>query len=398
MCPELYLRSVNILEDAEKEMLAIDVCREGIDIMLPKTRHFIFMVRDLDPRGANILKQEMLAVGGEAAISYSAICDITKPTDCLLSGTERQFSIAMAKLRLQPFGLKSLAGQLECAMLNLGSKRNRALGPLGLGRTLVMGILNVTPDSFSGDGVTDAKEAVRRAIQIEADGADIIDIGGESTRPDAAPVTAEEEAARIVPVIQSLAGKLKIPISVDSRNPEVVEKALEAGAGIVNLVGGLRDRRMSEILAKTDVPIILMHMQGEPGTMQKNPVYRDVMDDIVAELRKQVAEAEGIDPCRIILDPGICFGKTVEHNLEIIRRLGEMRITGMPIMIGASRKSFIGKTLGGEPAERLEGSIASAAAAAMNGADIVRVHDVRETVLAMRMADAIFHPSLRSIK
>lgn len=400
MCPELYLRSVNVLGDAEKEMLSIDVCREGINIMLPKTRHFIFMVRDLDPRGANILKQEMLAVGGEAAISYSAICDITKPTDCLLSGTERQFSIAMAKLRLQPFGLKSLAGQLEFGLLNLGRNRNRVLEPLALGRTLVMGILNVTPDSFSGDGVTDAKEAVRRAIQMEADGADIIDIGGESTRPDAAPVTTEEEAARVIPVIKSLAGELKIPISVDSRNPEVVEKALGAGARIVNLVGGLRDRKMSDILAKTDVPIILMHMQGEPGTMQKNPVYRDLMDDIVAELRKQVAEAEaaGIDPGRIILDPGIGFGKTAEHNLEIIRRLGEMRITGMPIMIGASRKSFIGKTLGGEPAERLEGSIASATAAAMNGADIVRVHDVRETVLAMRMADAIFNPSLRSIK
>jgi dihydropteroate synthase len=196
--------------------------------------------------------------------------------------------------------------------------------------------------------------------------------------------------ARVIPVINGLAGKLKIPISIDSRSPSVVKKALESGASVVNLVGGLRDAEMAKIIAKASVPVILMHMQGEPDTMQQNPVYDDVMDDIIAELRGQAKMAldAGIESSNIILDPGIGFGKTAEQNLEIIKRLGEMRILGMPILIGTSRKSFIGK-ISGDANNRLEGSLASAVLASANGASIVRVHDVAETVRTLKLTDAI---------
>lgn len=333
----------------------------------------------------------MLAVGGEAAISYHAISNISKPTDCLLSGTERQFGIAMRKLEAQPFGLKLLASELDCAVRNITCPKSMSFGPLKLDRTRVMGIVNVTPDSFSGDGIKDTGAAIEKALAMEKDGADIIDIGGESTRPGADPVSPKEEMARVIPVIKALSGKLKVPISIDTRKPEVAEAALKAGASIVNLVGGIRDKKMPKLLARKGAPVILMHMQGEPSNMQDSPQYRDVMDDIVSELRAQVkiAVEAGIDPRKIAIDPGIGFGKTAGHNLDIVRRLGELRIMGMPILIGLSRKSFIGKVLDSEPDDRLEGSLAGAVLAAANGADIVRTHDVRETVRAARVADAV---------
>ncbi len=397
MTPELYLREANCLATAEAEMERIGACREGIDIMLPKMRHFVFMARKLDPRGATILKQEMLAVGGEAAISYNALCDLTKPTDCLLSGTERQFGIAMGKLELQPFGMKCLAGQLRSALQNLRSAEPMQFGAMRLDRTMVMGIVNVTPDSFSDDGTQDAVEAVEKALAMEKAGADIIDIGGESTRPGASPVSAGEEMARVIPVIKALAGRLNAPISIDSRKSEVVEAALAAGACIVNLVGGIRDGAMAKAVAGSRAPVILMHMRGEPATMQDDPRYDDVMDDIVSDLRDQVKMAveAGVEPRNIALDPGIGFGKTLGHNLEILRRLGEMRILGLPIMVGASRKSFIGKVMDAEAGDRLEGSVAAAVRASANGANIVRVHDVAETVKALRIADAIMRASKR---
>jgi dihydropteroate synthase len=194
-----------------------------------------------------------------------------------------------------------------------------------------------------------------------------------------------------LPVIERLAKQLRIPLSIDSRNPEVIKDALKAGASIGNLVGGIRTREMAAMLAETGAPVILMHMQGEPGTMQQSPEYRDVMDEIITELRLQIEMAinAGVKPENIAVDPGIGFGKTVEHNLEILRRLGELRILGMPIIIGTSRKSFIGKISGAEPGDRLEGSIASAVLASAHGANIVRVHDVGESVKALKISDSI---------
>jgi dihydropteroate synthase len=264
--------------------------------------------------------------------------------------------------------------------------------PLGE-RTLVMGIVNVTPDSFSGDGVPDADAAVRRAWRLVEDGADIVDIGGESTRPGSQPVPVDEEMRRVLPVIERLmAQNFPAPISVDTYKPEVAKRALEAGACIVNDIFGLRQPGMLELVAERRCAVVIMHMQGTPQTMQLNPTYTDCVGEIAEFLRQQAEAAQrvGLPKDRIIVDPGIGFGKTVEHNLEILRRLRELKALGYPVLVGTSRKSFIGKVLGIEvPAERVWGTAATVAIAIANGADIVRVHDVREMAQVVRMTDAI---------
>jgi dihydropteroate synthase len=253
-----------------------------------------------------------------------------------------------------------------------------------------MGIINTSPDSFSGDGHDDLSLAEAKAAEMEREGAGIIDVGGASTRPGSSPPGTREELDRVVPLVRRLRRRLKVPISVDSRDPEVIAAAVKAGARVVNLVGGIRTAKQARSLARLKVPVVLMHMQGEPADMQDGPEYLDVMDDIVSELRRQVGLAGdcGIPRGRLLADPGFGFGKTTEHNLDILRRLGEMRIIGLPVLVGASRKSFVGKILGTEVGDRLEGSVAAAVLAAANGADIVRVHDVRETVQALKLADA----------
>jgi dihydropteroate synthase len=263
-------------------------------------------------------------------------------------------------------------------------------------RTLVMGILNVTPDSFSDGGRFFALErAVEHARRLTAEGADILDIGGESSRPGAQPVPEEEELRRVVPVIRAIRQESAVPISVDTYKAAVAEAALEAGANIVNDISALRfDPRMVTVVARARVPVVLMHMLGEPRTMQQNPVYTDVVREIKEFLAERIAfaRAHGIE--RILIDPGIGFGKTVEHNIEILRRLGELRGLGCPLLIGTSRKSFIGR-LGSTTAEplpiheRLEGTIASTVIAVLNGAQIVRVHDVAPMKRALAIVDAV---------
>lgn len=256
-----------------------------------------------------------------------------------------------------------------------------------------MGIINVTPDSFSGDGIVDSDDAVAKAWKFVEDGADIIDIGGESTRPGSQPVSVDEEMRRVLPVIEKLRTQnFPLPISIDTYKPEVAKRALEAGACIVNDIFGLRQPGMLELVAEFKPAVVIMHMQGTPQTMQLNPTYTDCVREIAEFLREQAekAMAAGLPRERIIVDPGIGFGKTVEHNLEILRRLREIKALGFPVLIGTSRKSFIGKVLGIEvPAERVWGTAATIAIAIANGADIVRVHDVREMAQVARMTDAI---------
>jgi dihydropteroate synthase len=261
-------------------------------------------------------------------------------------------------------------------------------------RTVVMGILNVTPDSFyDGGRYARAEAAVQRALQMVQDGADIVDIGGESTRPGSQPVPEEEELRRVLPVIEAVRGQVDVPISIDTTKSRVAERALQAGACMVNDISGLGfDPRMAEVVARHGALCCVMHIQGTPQTMQQNPQYEDVVRDISRyfEERLALAERAGIPRENIWLDPGIGFGKTVEHNLEILRRLREFTAFGLPILIGTSRKSFIGKILGDlPPEERLEGTAATVAIAIMNGANAVRVHDVREMVRVARMTDAV---------
>lgn len=261
-----------------------------------------------------------------------------------------------------------------------------------------MGIVNNTPDSFSGDGVGgDAGSAAELGAKMFREGADIVDVGGESTRPGADPVPPEVEIGRVVPVVERLTEYRPGRISIDTMKPEVAEAALFAGATMVNDVSGLRDRRMIEVVSEHDAAVIVMHMLGQPRTMQKNPRYSDVVDDISAFLSDRIdaAERAGVNPRKIMVDPGIGFGKNMDHNLEILARLREFKKLGKPLVIGVSRKSFIGKITGRPADERLGGSIAAAILAVERGADVVRVHDVAETVSALRTAGAILSASVQ---
>jgi len=268
-------------------------------------------------------------------------------------------------------------------------------------KTLIMGILNVTPDSFSdGSSFSTVDDAVKHAIQIQEDGADIIDIGGESTRPGALSISASQELDRVVPVIQKLVKKIDIPLSIDTYKSEVAKKTLDLGVGMVNDITALKgDKKLVNIVASYNVPVCLMHMKGNPRDMQKNPVYNDIMSEITSFLKERAEYAifNDVKKENIIIDPGIGFGKRtgrgIEDNCEILKRLSELKSLKYPILIGASRKTFIGNICGGEKPlphqDRLEGSLAAAITAVLNGADILRVHDVRQTKRCIDLIDCI---------
>ncbi|HWY43648.1 MAG TPA: dihydropteroate synthase [Candidatus Sulfotelmatobacter sp.] len=272
-------------------------------------------------------------------------------------------------------------------------------GELLLGRkTLVMGVLNVTPDSFSDGGkFFDAKRAVEHALAMQRGGADIIDIGAESTRPGSKSISAAEELSRLLPVLERLRGKLKIPISVDTQKSAVAELTIGAGAAMINDVSGLiSDPRLAEVVARHRVPIILMHMRGTPRTMQTRPFARNVMKDVMGGLKKSVAVARKarIEKSQIVLDPGIGFGKSFEQNYELLAKLPELAKLGYPLLVGTSRKGFLGKTMArnGKPApagQRIWGTAATVTASILGGAHIVRVHDVAEMVQVARVVDAV---------
>jgi len=272
-------------------------------------------------------------------------------------------------------------------------------GILQLGkRSLVMGVLNVTPDSFfDGGKFLDMKRAVAQALVMQRDGADIIDIGAESTRPGAQGISAAEELRRLLPVLEALRGKMKIPISIDTQKSAVAEIALGAGAQIINDISGLRsDPGLAQVAAKFHVPLILMHMRGNPRTMQKQPFARDVLKDVMKGLRRSISVARkaGVAKSQIIIDPGIGFGKSFSQNYELLAKLPELAKLGFPILVGTSRKGFLGVTLArqGKPAppdERVWGTAATVAASILNGAHIVRVHDVAEMSEVARVADAV---------
>lgn len=260
---------------------------------------------------------------------------------------------------------------------------------LDLTQPCVMGVLNVTPDSFSDGGEFIAADAaIARARQMVADGAAIIDVGGESTRPGANPVPLEVELARVISLVEALAGELPVPLSVDTSKPEVITAAARAGAGLINDVRALREPGALSAAAAAGLPVCLMHMQGTPKTMQEDPRYDDVVEEVRAFLaeRRAAAEAAGIARDRILLDPGFGFGKTDPHNARLLARLPRLHTLGAPLLVGLSRKSLVGRVLGRELSERMPGSVAAAALAVWQGASIIRAHDVRETVDAVRLA------------
>jgi len=256
-------------------------------------------------------------------------------------------------------------------------------------KTLIMGILNITPDSFSGDGITDTEEAIKRAKKMVSEGADIIDVGGESSRPGSKALSADEELKRIEPVINKLVQEVNIPISVDTYKPEVAERCLEMGASMINDIYGLKNEELISVIAKYNAPVVIMHMQGNPNNMQNNPNYDNVVEDIYNFFENQINKAKKAGINNIIIDPGIGFGKTPDNNLEILRNLEKFKTLGYPLFLGVSRKSFIEKISGVSVEQRLEGSLAAATCGIMNGANIVRVHDVYHTKRAIEIVDAI---------
>jgi len=267
-------------------------------------------------------------------------------------------------------------------------------------RTALVGIVNVTPDSFSDGGrYFDLEKAIAHGVDLVREGADVIDVGGESTRPGARPVSAREEMERVLPVIRGLRRAVSVPISVDTYKADVARAALDEGADMVNDISALRlDPGMASLVAAEKVPVVLMHMQGTPQTMQQRPQYRDVVEEVKEFLQSRIRFAleGGVEPGRIIIDPGIGFGKELEHNLALLRGLPILASLSQPILVAPSRKTFIGKILGVSPEERLEGSLAAAVAAVLAGANMIRTHDVKGAYRAMRIADALRFGSVES--
>ncbi len=393
------MRILNISgrKDIVKLMRDMDVDPYGVNAMLPKARHCLLKIDSLNNVPANILKQEMLSLGADAALARGALTGQGKKTDCLLMGNISQFNRLRGKLNKQPFGLKRLALDVGSTLENY-QKNNFQLKAgkysLNLGkRSCVMGIVNVTADSFSGDGLLGLKTGriIEYAMRLVRSGADIIDVGGESTRPGAKRVAPKDEAARVIPVIKALVRKLKVPVSIDTYKPEVAKRALDCGASIVNDVSGLRNIKMAKIAGRYKAGVVIMHMLKTPCSMQDNPRYDSLIDELFLYLKLAVdkAESSGVSGNSIIIDPGIGFGKTLSHNLEILKRLSEFKSLGRPILVGTSRKSFIGHILRTGPENRIFGTVASCVAARLSGAAIFRVHDVREVKEALTVTDNI---------
>ena len=383
--------------DAAHELQRIRVDSCGIVEMVPKMRTLCIGLSGLECRQANILKQEMLSLGGDAAVARGTVaCSITS-TDCVLIGTAKQLARLCRKLKSQPFALPELGGELESLLVRIDtvpSSWQTSRRTLSLQRPLIMGILNVTPDSFSDGGHSfDHDRAFKKALLMEAEGADIIDIGGESTRPGASTVSSDEESARIIPVIERLAGRLKCAISVDTWKGDVADRALSAGAEIINDISGFTfDPQMAGLAAASGAGVVLMHTRGTPDNMQQNTAYYDLMAEIATGLSASLARAHeaGVSDACIAIDPGIGFAKGAASNLELLRRLSELSSFGLPILTGPSRKSFIGTVLGREQTDdRLFGTAAAVALSVSHGASILRVHDVRAMRDVADMAYAI---------
>lgn len=380
-------------EEARIFLQEIGVDQGAYPYLIPKAVYRCVKLKEIPAKAANIIKQEMLSKGGEAAVKREALSS-EGVTDVLLMGTLKHYRLLLPKLRVQPFGLKQVADEIENILqaLEPGKRKIKLANGKTLhlnNRTLIMGILNVTPDSFfDGGRYCYHERAVKRALEMVEQGADIIDVGGASSRPGSVIIEEEEEMKRVLPVVEMLVREGMI-VSVDTFRAGVARACLEAGAHIINDIGRLQlDPGLLQVLVERRSPVVLMHNrmqfnQGKP--------YEDLISDIISELRESIAEAEnaGVSPEGIIIDPGIGFGKSPAESRVIIKRLWEFKSLGKPVLLGASRKSFIGETLGLGVEDRLEGSLAVAVMGIMNGADIVRVHDVKETKRAALMTDAV---------
>ncbi len=383
--------------DLDRELARVGADAGSWPIFAAKQRGLAIGIERLSTAGANILKQTALACGADCAVHCRVVSGRKRHSDAVLFATERQLAALAARLGSQPECVSRFVPELTALVRRYRhpdlSVRLRGRG-VDLGsRTFVMGILNVTPDSFyDGGRHLAADRALAHAEQLAGEGADFIDIGAESTRPGARPGAVREKLARLLPVLRSVRKRAGAWLSVDTTSARVAAACLDEGADMVNDISGLAfDPGMAPLLARRGVPCCIMHIKGRPRTMQRRPRYGDLMAELTAALRAGLdrARAAGLAERQVIVDPGLGFGKTVGHNLEIIRRLSELRSLGRPLLVGPSRKSFIGGVLGLRAEERLEGTLAACVLAARNGANVLRVHDVKPAVRALRLADAI---------
>ncbi|MCI4341591.1 MAG: dihydropteroate synthase [Thermoplasmata archaeon] len=381
-----------------RELERTDSDPEGVGIMTRKAELRLLRLDGVPLKASPLLKQELLALGGDAAQARGIADHSVRSTAVVLTATPAQYERLWPKLERQPFHLREVARAGKAALA--GYTRRAPFTIRGLHRTLslgpdcrAMGVVNVTPDSFSDGGrYLEPAAAVTRAQELISEGAALIDVGAESTRPGAAPVSARAELARLTPVLRKLHDRSSVPISVDTRRSEVAKEALALGADLVNDVGGLREAGMRRLLARTGAPVIAMHMRGTPRTMQQDTRYVELRDEVYGFLADaaSTAVAEGVAPEAILIDPGLGFGKTPAQSLELLAHIGELRSLGFPVVVGASRKSMLGAALGGAPVtERAEAGIAAAVVAALGGAHLVRVHEVAPTVRALALVAAL---------
>ena len=381
-------------ETAVKELVKLCCDPQGIAIMADKAVFKTIKIEKVSSKAANLLKQTFLAKGGEVAVARGTADLSVECTDVLICATMKQFHQALAQLKQQPWGLPAISGRIEACLANNFSFPNRCYSwsdrklTISQGRTLVMGILNVTPDSFSDGGLhNQVGLAVQHAKRMVSEGADIIDIGAESTRPYGSQVISEqEELERLMPVLTEVLKVVNVPVSVDTYKAAVAKAALLRGAHILNDIWGLNTPGIAEAVANAGSPVVIMHNRKDTEYKQ------DIMSDIINFLEQSIETGlkAGIPFKNFIIDPGIGFGKTPKQNLEVVSRLEELKSLGCPILLGTSRKRFIGEALGGlPPQERVEGTGATVTWGIMKGANIVRVHDVKENYRFCRMTDAI---------
>uniref|UniRef100_A0A7C4UBN4 Dihydropteroate synthase n=1 Tax=candidate division WOR-3 bacterium TaxID=2052148 RepID=A0A7C4UBN4_UNCW3 len=359
-------------EDIIRELERIGTDKIIMEHISSKMRFYTFLIEGVSPAIGNIIKQSALSRGTDAGINRLVIKGEPSSSDILIGGTKKEFQYIYEMMKEQPFKIRNIFKEIMETIDFVEKKR----------RTKIMGILNVTPDSFyDGGRYNDLKAAIDRGIKMKEEGADIIDVGGESSRPGSEPVDEETEKSRVFPVIEALS-KEGITISIDTYKSGVAEGAIKRGAKIVNDISGLRfDKNMIDVVKNNDVDVVIMHMKGTPKNMQENPYYEDTMKEIIDFLKERIefAEGSGVNPQRIIIDPGIGFGKRVIDNIKIMKNIFEFNSLRKPILIGASRKSFIGKLTGADVNERLPGSLLSVFLSIDAGVEYVRVHDVKET-------------------
>ena len=367
--------------DAKKILTSLGVDSGGINILASKMQQHIFYIKDLHVGAANILKQDALSVGADLAVPRGTVIAKTPHVDCILIATGKQLEILSKKELAQPFGLKKLAAKLK--------QFTKIKKP---SHVEIMGVINANDDSFFSGSRFRGTHAIEKIVKMIEEGADIIDVGGVSSRPNSLSVSAEEELQRVKPILDAISKEKlydKVRFSIDSYEPEVISYALESGFKIVNDITGLQNDEVCKLCASYDATAVIMHMQGIPQTMQENPEYDDVINDVYTFLEDRIHKAESFGVNDIIVDIGIGFGKTLEHNLLLIKHLENFLTLGKKVLVGASRKSMIHEIYPSKIEERLSGTLTLHLESLRNGASILRVHDVAEHKQAIKVQKAL---------